>query len=51
MLKLKPDDFRAMSIGEFALAMDGHLMSIGAKKKGATWNDVLEAEAKANGKV
>jgi len=45
VLKFTPDQFRAMSPGEFILAMDGHLMSIGAYKSGLSWNDVLELES------
>lgn len=46
VLKYKPDEFRAMSMGEFILAMDGLAMANGTYRKKATWNDVLEEEAK-----
>ena len=51
MLKLRPDEFRSMSMGEFSLALDGHLMTVGIKKSDLTWNDVLEQEALNSGKI
>jgi hypothetical protein len=48
VLKLKPDDFRSMSLGEFCLAMDGHMMTVGGGKKPLKWNDVLDLKDKTN---
>lgn len=46
VLRLSPAEFRAMSLGEFMLAMDGVAMANGTYQKNTlTWNDVLEADA------
>lgn len=44
MLKLSPDSFRAMSVCEFCLAVDGHMMASGVKQEGITKNEVLEMD-------
>jgi len=43
VLKLSPDVFRKMSIGEFICAVDGHVLMNGGGKKGVTKNELLEA--------
>lgn len=45
MLRLKPEDFRAMSPVEFLLALEGYKISKGYKDNTMTWNEVLEIEA------
>lgn len=39
-----------MSVGEFVLAMDGVAIANGTYKQRFTWDDVLDFEAKLNGK-
>lgn len=49
VLKLRVDDFWNMSLGEFCLAMDGHIMAQGGQaKKPLKWNDVLDEMDRVN---
>jgi hypothetical protein len=47
VLRYTPEQFRAMTPGEFNLAVDGIAIANGTykKKPTMTWNDVLDMEA------
>jgi len=48
VLKLSPSAFRAMSMVEFSLAVEGYLESKGIDKKGFTWSDVEDFAERHN---